>query len=347
MTRVNVNELGNGYVVKTEDFEGFYETLSEALAVRDVLMGTLETKTSSGILFSQYYETWINDLKEREYSPNTLRTYRGNISKHVLPVLKDRIMDEIQPEELDKLLDSLPTHAVRFNVLRALSALYNHAQRTEAIAVNPVKKMKNRLKFKAERERQVLSPTQVKDLFFAMNKRYRITILLGAYMGLRWGEMMALRRMDIDLENHEIHITRAVKRGQGGNTIGAPKTTAGVRTLVIPELIRAHIHWYLDQDYCDHHPTALLFPSKTDPTKPMGNTAYHVYFNEARDIAGLPDLTFHELRHTHLTWYGRTGATNADLMARAGHSSVESVMAYQHSSLTRQKELSKSLPDFR
>ena len=50
-------------------------------------------------------------------------------------------------------------------------------------------------------------------------------------------------------------------------------------------------------------------------------------------------MTVHELRHTGLTLYGQAGATLADLMARAGHTSAETVMIYQHSSAVRDREL--------
>ncbi|MDO5701320.1 MAG: tyrosine-type recombinase/integrase [Bowdeniella nasicola] len=55
--------------------------------------------------------------------------------------------------------------------------------------------------------------------------------------------------------------------------------------------------------------------------------------------AGVPEVGLHELRHTGLTLYGQAGATLADLMARAGHADVETVMIYQHSSRVRDREL--------
>ena len=60
---------------------------------------------------------------------------------------------------------------------------------------------------------------------------------------------------------------------------------------------------------------------------------------EAALAAGIPAVTVHELRHTGLTLYGQAGATLADLMARAGHTSAETVMIYQHSSADRDREL--------
>jgi integrase len=50
----------------------------------------------------------------------------------------------------------------------------------------------------------------------------------------------------------------------------------------------------------------------------------------ARASVGLPDLHFHDLRHTGGTLSAATGASLKELVARLGHSSVRAAMMYQH-----------------
>jgi integrase len=58
---------------------------------------------------------------------------------------------------------------------------------------------------------------------------------------------------------------------------------------------------------------------------------------------GLPDLRFHDLRHTGGTLSAATGASLKELMARLGHSSVRAAMIYQHATSDRDKVIAKAL----
>ena len=60
-------------------------------------------------------------------------------------------------------------------------------------------------------------------------------------------------------------------------------------------------------------------------------------------MAGRPDLRFHDLRHTGLTWAAATGATPSDLMRRAGHKSPVAALRYQHATDDRARILTEAL----
>ena len=61
---------------------------------------------------------------------------------------------------------------------------------------------------------------------------------------------------------------------------------------------------------------------------------------------GLPNLHFHDLRHTGGTLSAATGATLKELMARLGHSSVRAAMIYQHATRDRDQAIAKALGTF-
>ena len=58
-------------------------------------------------------------------------------------------------------------------------------------------------------------------------------------------------------------------------------------------------------------------------------------WNKARAAVGLPELHFHDLRHTGGTLAAATGASLRELMERLGHSSVRAAMIYQHATKER------------
>lgn len=77
----------------------------------------------------------------------------------------------------------------------------------------------------------------------------------------------------------------------------------------------------------------------------LSSTGFHDRYNEAvKGVEGLDSrFTFHGLRHSGLTLLGQCGATLAELMHRAGHSDVERVIIYQHSSRERDAALADKL----
>jgi hypothetical protein len=69
-------------------------------------------------------------------------------------------------------------------------------------------------------------------------------------------------------------------------------------------------------------------------------------WDKARRAVGLPNLHFHDLRHTGGTLSAATGATLKELMARLGHSSIRAAMIYQHATRDRDQAIAKALGTF-
>jgi hypothetical protein len=87
-------------------------------------------------------------------------------------------------------------------------------------------------------ERPVLSVGEVVALVEVMPERYRALVLLAAFGSLRWGELAALRRCDVDEEHGTIRVERSLTELAGGGRIfGPPKSAAGKRVVVVPTVI--------------------------------------------------------------------------------------------------------------
>ena len=94
-----------------------------------------------------------------------------------------------------------------------------------------------------------------------------------------------------------------------------------------------------------HRPRAgrAAFPSKNDPQDHLGQSTLTWIYYPARDAAGRPDLHSHDLRHTGLTWAAWSGATLAELMSRAGHSTPAMAIRYQHAAQDRDAIIAQKL----
>jgi integrase len=142
-------------------------------------------------------------------------------------------------------------------------------------------------------ERPVLTIRQVFDLADAIDPRYRALVLLAVFCSLRWGELAALQRSDIDLEAGTVRIDRQLTEVPGhGQVIGPPKSKAGKRVVVIPEVVVPAIGWHLSC-FTGEDRTALVF------TSPAGKPLRHSVFRQrvwlkALDAAGLESIHFHD-----------------------------------------------------
>ena len=68
-------------------------------------------------------------------------------------------------------------------------------------------------------ERPVPTIRQIDDLAEAVGARYRALVLLAAFCSLRWGELAALRRADIDLRAHTVKVERTLHQLSGGRAL--------------------------------------------------------------------------------------------------------------------------------
>jgi integrase len=162
------------------------------------------------------------------------------------------------------------------------------------------------------------------------DRRFRALVLLATFASLRWGEVTALRRCDLDLVAREVRIRAAyVERSTGEMLLGPPKSEAGQRVVGIPAVIipalRDHLAVYVKDE-----PGALVFPGvKGGPLRRSGFAKLSAWTYAVGSL-GMPGLHFHDLRHTGNQFAAISGAGLKDLMARMGHDSERAAMIYQH-----------------
>ena len=119
-----------------------------------------------------------------------------------------------------------------------------------------------------------------------------------------------------------------------------PKSQAGKRTVAFPVELAPEIRRHLDQ-FAEAGERGYVFVGPKGANLRRSN--FRKIWNPARASVGLPNLHFHDLRHTGGTLSAATGATLKELMARLGHSSVRAAMIYQHATRDRDQAIAKAL----
>lgn len=98
----------------------------------------------------------------------------------------------------------------------------------------------------------MVATSLVLDLAEAIEPRYRAMVLLAGFAGLRSGEKLGLRRVDVDLPHAEVHVERQAQEIAGsGRVVLAPKSEAGRRIVALPAIV---------VEALDHHLAAFVEP---------------------------------------------------------------------------------------
>ncbi|MDX3430314.1 tyrosine-type recombinase/integrase [Streptomyces sp. ME01-18a] len=279
------------------------------------------------VLFGVYADAWF---KEHDYAATTRERNGSALRLHVLPTFANVVLSEITTPQIRRwragLLESGVGEATVAKAYQILRAIMNTAVDDEVIQRNPCR-IKGAGAAKTA-ERPFLDVTEVFQLADAVPARFRVFILLAAFTGLRFGELAALQRHDVDLERRTVSVRRALAETRSdGILVKAPKSVAGVRTVAFPasltESLAAHLAAYAEPGR-----TGLVFTGARGGQLRRNN--FRRLWLRALETTGLGDVHFHDLRHTGNTLAATGGATTRELMQRMGHSSVRAALIYQH-----------------
>jgi integrase len=163
------------------------------------------------------------------------------------------------------------------------------------------------------------------------DRRFRAMVLLATFASLRWGEVTALRRCDVDLEAGLVRVRMAFsdRRTPGSKITLAPvKSRAGRRTVGIPAVIIPALREHMAVLVAPGS-GSLMFPGAKGAPLRRSNFNRMSGWPRAVRAAGQEDAHFHDLRHTGNT-FAEVSVGIKDLMARMGHDSERAAMIYQH-----------------
>ena len=312
--------------------------VAEARRAREQAMSTVEA-------FAKRY------VAERGLRPTTVRGYESLLGLRILPYFGEMPLRDVTLSEIKAWRRSLDpkTESSNASAYRLLRSILQAAEEEELIDRAPPK---IRGAGSAPVKHVVVPATfdELAIIIDAMPERLRLLIALAAFVGLREGELLELRRSDVDGITGRITVTRKVDKDTNpsvrgacpecGRHVSSPKTKSGVRTVHVPPPFLPMLQRHL-LEHTAEGPSGLLFPG--DRTDHMSVRYLMDRYRPAREAAGRPDLTIHHLRHTALTLAGQHGATAAELQARAGHASQAAMAIYQHATLDRDRSLAEKI----
>ena len=281
---------------------------------------------------------WLENSAQQTVRASTYAGYRTVITKHIIPTLGRTPLDKLMPQDVQKLMNEREraglsprtVQLIRAVLRRALGQAvkwrllaYNAAQ-----LVDPPKQRRYRSRvWTPEETRHFLDSVQ--------GDRLEALYAVAAYLGLRQGEVLALRWDDVQFETATLVVNGSMPT-VGPRVVTDTKTEQSRRVPPLPDALAAVL-----RDHRDRQAFARLAAGAhwQDNDLVITNTlggpperkGLHYRWKQAIARAGVPDIRYHDLRHgcaTFLLAQGVPARVVADIL---GHSSTKTTMdLYAH-----------------
>lgn len=258
----------------------------------------------------------------RSLAPTTQETYRRDLDRYVLPRFGAVRIGRIKPEEVEEWLnDELDAGVASSSVhrhYRTLRRVLQAAVEKDRLLSNPCDRV--RPPKIATRDMTVLDWSQAVALAEAHSERFRAMIYLAVDSGMRWGELIGLRRGNVDTARRKVKVVEQIVRLNDGSFVRRPpKTSAGVRSITVSSSVASLLDSHLDQ-FSGDGVDGLVFPNAAG--NPLAAASfYNNHFKPALTKAGV-SCRFHDLRHSSVALAIADGAHPKAIQMRMGHSSI-------------------------
>jgi len=324
----------------------YAKTRAEARVLLDELQRLARPVVGSGrTTVGQYLRSWLDTAGKRSLKASTWRTYDVALRLHIDPAIGHVTLARLTAEHVDTMLVGMDLEPKgQRNVLGFLGRVLDvalsrgHVLRNAARLVEPPRG--------SGEEPSILTPTDAKRIIAAVRgDRLEALWLAALGTGLRQGELLGLRWIDVDLGAESLVVTYALVRADGAYGMDEPKTARSRRPVALPAFVvaafRSHKARQREERIGLGKPTheGLVFVtapghrSKQDPEgiggRPLNGGWVSHRWRAIADAAGVA-VTFHGLRHTSATILRDMGVPEDVRMSRMGHTTTGMARRYAH-----------------
>jgi integrase len=300
----------------------------------------------------QFMHAWLQAAKPSLRERTWVR-YEQYVRLHIVPSLGKNSLQTLTPQHLQKLYaerlaaGASPTtvhhlHAVIHKALKQ-AMRWNLVMRNVADLVDPPRVSRF--------EMNPLGPEQARMFLDAVGgDRLEALYVVALTTGMREGEVLGLRWRDVDLDSGWLQIRGSLQRVNGALKVMETKTkhsqrrvslTASAvaalrrhRALQAEERLRLGAAWEAYD---------LVFPNEAG--RPIGAASLlRRYFHPALKRAGLPQMRFHDLRHSAASLMLHQGVHPKVVAEMLGHTRISTTLdLYSHVTPTMQQQATAAM----
>lgn len=278
---------------------------------------------------SDYLDYWLAEVVKPNRRPATYAQCETIVRLYLKPNLGRQTLSSLTVPGVQKFVNHLlasgqsvaNVHVIR----KVLSAALTRAERDELTSRNVA-----RLVELPSEQRKEINPWSLAEVvrFLEVVQHHRLyAAYLMLFYGLRRGELLGLRRQDVDVAHSKIHIRQQLQRVGRQIIIGPLKTAKSRRDLPLLEPVAQALATYYDAHAVKG--TELIFTTAQGAPIDPGN-----FLREFKKICqqnGLRVIAVHHVRHTVATLLKSRRVADRDIQLILGHSRIITTQEiYQH-----------------
>jgi len=291
---------------------------------------------------SEYMTRWLEDSAKGDLAPRTYHNYRLQIRQHISPTIGRLKLSKLTAAHVQslyavKLREGLKPSSVRY-IHAVLHRGLEQAVRFNLIPFNPAARVDPP---KVRQEESTPLDSEQARVFLEAGKgdKFEALYVLSFTVGLRMGEALGLRWSDIDLDAKTLRVNRQLQRiRDGGGLVFSEPKNASRRTVDLPqravEALRSHRKRQVEEQlrvvaqWADNG--GLVFTT-TIGTPLDAQNIVNRHFKPLLKRTGLPDIRWHDLRHSCATLLLSRGTHPTYVQKLLGHASVQLTLdRYSH-----------------
>jgi integrase len=213
--------------------------------VRIEVVKGVHVADSDSVTVAESGKLWIETGEANNLERSTLDEYRRHLDMYISPHLGNVKLSRLTVPMVTEFRGKLRikhSPAMAKKVLASLSGILADAQERGLVTQNVVRSLTSRKKKRSKAEQRgrlkvgvdIPSPGEIRAIIGKLEGRWRPLLLTAIFTGLRASELRALRWADVDLKKGCVHVRQ---RADKYNTIAAPKSEAGERTVPLPPIV--------------------------------------------------------------------------------------------------------------
>ena len=285
---------------------------------------------------------WLDEWLEL-YLPNVEETtrigYKSKINCYLKPALGDIYVQSLRTDHVQKMVNNMVAKGLSAKNIRDTYNNINAAMKKavvlrmipynpcEGVALPKLKRYKAKV-YNVQMIHHLLDIAEGTDMY--------LPILLCVTLGLRRGELLALRWDNVDFKNKVLKIRSNMVRGEKDYVIKAPKSEAGVRDIslgdeVLAVLQKERTKYVTDIFSYNGHFQNLNFVIRQEDGSPLRPDSMSRKWRRFLEEHKLPSIRFHDLRHSNATALIQAGVNPRVVQQRLGHADVNITLStYTH-----------------
>ncbi len=316
--------------------------------------GTLPTGPNQTL--KAYLEQWLEQVhKLSTVRISTYNMYRIVIYKHIIPMLGYVQLQKLTPQQVqvfytNKLDEGLSPKRVRgfHSVLHSAlenAVKWNLVGRNVCDLVN--------LPAPQRHEMQPLTPEQAQHLLqVAREQKLETLLTVAVATGMRRGELLGLHWQDIDFNEGCLYVRRTVGRiGKFGVVVSEPKTKRSRRKITLPGFVIDALKQHQERQQGMREKAGTQWRNKDIVFCNMygdylSTTNLQIAFKRLLQSAELPNIRFHDLRHSAASFLAKLNVHPKVVQEILGHSNISMTLdIYSHLFPSTHQEAMSKLND--